>query len=65
MEWTDNNKAFAAGMLCGGAMLFVVCGVYCFAMQDEYRRDAIRHGAAEYDTTTGAWRWKGPILPAK
>jgi len=65
MLWSENGKAFAAGMLCGGAILFLVCGVYCFATDADYRREAIQHGAAEYDTTTGAWRCKAPILPAK
>lgn len=49
------------GGLAGALVTFLIClrVIVCYA--DELalvKRQAIEHGVAEYDSTTGAWRWK-------
>lgn len=30
-----------------------------------WQKDAVKHGAAEYDQNTGKWRWKQQIVEAR
>lgn len=52
------------------AMLFVVLlamgaflgwGCTQAYLHEEWQREAVKHGAAEYDQETGRWRWKDDI----
>ena len=44
-------SAMIVGMACGSWLTFDV-------MRANWREEAVKHGAAEYDSTTGNWRWK-------
>lgn len=40
-------------------MLMALVGLVAInSVNSEWQREAIKHGAAEYDTTTGEFRWK-------
>lgn len=56
-----DNSHFAA--FIGGLLLGLVIGfiVSTNAVTDQMRSDAVEHGAAEYDSQTGEWRWKESV----
>lgn len=37
---------------------FMASGMTADCYSDYYQREAVKHGAAEYDSQTGQWRWK-------
>lgn len=39
-------------------LVAVTWGVTFGLCRDSWRRAAVKHGAAEYDSTTGNWKWK-------
>jgi hypothetical protein len=48
-----------------GALFIVALMGFCVGVKvqlpgrdADWRREAVRHGAAEYDPATGDWRWK-------
>ena len=58
MNREDKWFAFA-----GACILAVSCAGMSFSgtrayYESKYQTEAIEHGAAEYDSKTGAWKWK-------
>ena len=55
-----------AGLFMGGFLIGILFGAAIFGpiagcqQMKEYQQEAIEHNAAEYDATTGEWRWKEP-----
>lgn len=47
------------GVVCVAVFSFLIgTATACIGKNHQWQREAIQHGAAEYDSTTGAFRWK-------
>lgn len=55
---SDEQKAFGLGVFIATVLILAVALLHSFASDNEWKSQAIQHGAAEYDSATGAFRWK-------
>lgn len=54
-----SEYAFANGFFCGAVFMAIVLTCLVFIPLSNYYSDkAIKHGAAQYNATTGAFEWK-------
>jgi hypothetical protein len=53
--------AAAAGAIVVTVLLTVLFLWIGTADTERWQRDAVKHGAAHYDSQTGAWQWNEPV----
>lgn len=54
---SSEDGAFVIGLLIGLMIGALIGTVTLSQAQPDYRQQAIEHGYAEYNSTTGAWQW--------
>ncbi len=61
----DEDKAFTWGFFTGVVVASLITVPIGWMMVRDtttiMRKQAVEHGAAEYDSTTGEWKWKQEV----
>ena len=61
---SDNTQKFFMGFFFGAVAGFILLTlIYAWAFS-QWQAEAIKHGAAEYNQTTGVWQWKDTPSPS-
>ena len=54
----SEQEAFGLGVFIATMLILAVALLHSYANDSNWKSQAIQHGAAEYDSTTGAFKWK-------
>lgn len=52
------DAIFVWGMIAGCVIALTTSTIAYESRISALKQDAVKHGAAEYDQTTGVWQWK-------
>lgn len=56
----DDFFGFMFFLLCIGMIAFVIFMIGYDCRTELFQKEAVEHGAAHYDETTGEWQWNNP-----
>ena len=58
MDHYDTVESIAIGFVAGVCVTVLAISAIGVRQNSNWQREAIQHGAGEYDSTTGAFKWK-------